>query len=376
MSRFQRLTETMHIRQPYGVTVHIGEIAISKNGNPYPKAIDHFRFDGMFAERCQRHYPGKPNVLHVCFPKADPEQTCLITQEGALNGAPLTRSYFEWSKGGSERYETFDYKTQQWTSATEEELTAAEQSYADYARKTPKTTFAVSYNMRLSFWLVELMAEGVDCLCQLNTKADDSSIPAILHILEDAHKANRLQMYPYELSVEMVTGKGLDTKNEMTKKEYPVLRLGLMGSPVDLQRQQQAIDSYLQIRRILPFSEQLQHALANTQKELADSSPKNALNAAPPEAIDAEHVEVTNDESAINEEIMALVERGNLLIQQSGNPQIESWWNGVLATQDLEKVRGAIAWMEKKAAEKAALKPEHLEPVQPADVFASPPQEG
>ena len=282
MSRFQRLTDTMRIRQPYGVTVHIGEIAISKNGNPYPKAIDHFRFDGMFAERCQNHYPGKPTVLHICFPKADPEQTCLITQEGALNGAPLTRSYFEWSKGGAERYDIFDYKTQQWKTANEDELTAAEQSYFEYAQKTPKTTFAVSYNMRLSFWLVELMAEGVDCLCQLNTKADDSSIPAILHVLQDAQNANRLQMYPYELSVEMVEGKGLNPDGEMKKKEYPVLRLGLMGSPEDLQRQQQAIDSYLQIRRILPFSEQLQQSLA------AANAPQNALNAAP-DAIDAAH---------------------------------------------------------------------------------------
>lgn len=317
MSRFQRLSSTMRIRQPYGVTVHIGEIAISKNGNPYPKAIDHFRFDGMFAERCQKHYSGKPTVLHICFPKADPEQTCLITQEGALNGAPLTRSYFEWSKGGAERYEIFDYKTQQWRAASEDELTAAEQSYLDYAQKTPKTTFAITYNMRLSFWLVELMAEGVDCLCQINTKADDSSIPAILHVLQDAQNANRLQMYPYELSVEMVEGKGLNPDGEMKKKEYPVLRLGLMGSPDDLQRQQQAIDSYLQIRRILPFSEQLQHSLA------AANAPKNALNAAPEhaDAIDAEHTEV---EPTTEPPIDAVIAEGDALVASWQEPLSES----------------------------------------------------
>lgn len=361
MSRFQRLTDTMHIRQPFGVTVHIGEIAISKNGNPYPKAIDHFRFDGMFAERCQKYYKGKPNVLHVCFPKSDPEQTCLITQEGALNGAPLTRSYLEWSKGGSERYEIFDYKTQQWTVVGESELAAAEQGYLDYAKRTPKATFSVAYNMRLSFWLVELMAEGVDCLCQLNTKADDSSIPAILHILEDAHKANRLQMYPYELSVEMVTGKGLDTKNEMTKKEYPVLRLGLMGSPEDLQRQQTAIDSYMQIRRILPFSEQLQHALSSSQP-----SQQNALNAAP-DAIDAEHAVIDGEPAteAMDEELNAMIEQGETLLGQIGTPKTAEWWGGVVATNDLAKIRAAVEGMTKKAAERA-LTPQNLEQPTPA----------
>ena len=314
MSRFQRLTDTMRIRQPYGVTVHIGEIAISKNGNPYPKAIDHFRFDGMFAERCQNHYSGKPTVLHICFPKADPEQTCLITQEGAFNGAPLTRSYFEWSKGGGERYEIFDYKTQQWKITNEDELTAAEQSYLDYAQKTPKTTFAITYNMRLSFWLVELMAEGVDCLCQLNTKADDSSIPAILHVLQDAQNANRLQMYPYELSVEMVEGKGMNPDGEMKKKEYPVLRLGLMGSPEDLQRQQQAIDSYLQIRRILPFSEQLQQSLA------AANAPQNALNAAP-NTIDAEHAVI---DATPEPPIDAVTAEGDALVASWTDPLSDS----------------------------------------------------
>lgn len=362
MSYFQKIRKLTSQRSAFGLTLHIG-----KRGDRFPSSVDYFIADGAFKERFNLIYAGAngvvaPNSLDILFLPPDIRRVCRLFKE-FRDGAGVVRGrvFVDWfTEEQPEKFVIYTPEVPDGLETTESEFT----KYTSHWKATAGVD-----TLQLMFHLRKFLEQGILTLCQIQTRGDDSSIPGILTQLEQMTGLNKLDV-PFILSAAMANSKGMKATNgEAETHKFPVLSLFPDFSQLAIESRNNAVMRFMELQALPIFTPQ--------PKVLADAAPKNALNAAPeqPEAIDAEHIEVT-DTTAIDAEIAELVDRGSTLIQQSANPQIETWWTSVLQQRDVAKLRAAVAGLEKKAAEKAALKPEHLDQPQPADVITSPQQEG
>lgn len=183
---------------------------IEKDGKEYPVSLDHFIATGDYANKFEKAFPGKTDIIEIVFLDDYEAYSCNQRYE-------LRKGKNWYAQGDGKRFEVYNEKTGNFDIINLDTKEQGEKLMSEIEQRTGE-----SFKAKLTLRFAILKIRDILGVWELNTGGEKTSVNGIVSAYDTVKKnsGGRVKGFTFDLRVKKVVS---DKYN--TKRSYPIVEL-------------------------------------------------------------------------------------------------------------------------------------------------------
>lgn len=226
---------------------------MQKNGKEYPVSLDHFIATGDYANKFEKTFPDKPNIIEIVFLDDYEAYSCNQRYE-------LRKGKNWYAKGDGKTFEVYNEKSGNYDIITTEQ----EPGIMDRVEKQTGEKFKAKLTLRFAI----LKIRDILGVWELNTGGEKTSVNGIVSAYDIVKKnsGGRVKGFTFDLRVKKVT-----SDKYKTKRNYPIVELMPHASTEHLELVRNCIEQGVKLPLMLEPGQIDDLNVENNQEVITDA---------------------------------------------------------------------------------------------------------